>query len=148
MAIINFYHLTVLPVGKALPKLLEKVINIGNILVNTSDEESVKELDLQMWTYTTKFFLPHGVEGDGFESKQPVFITAKNNNANNSKILAITKNALVDNIDDFDKSIYMFDGNNEKQTKIARKHWAKLSDENHTLTYWQQDPKGGWQQNG
>lgn len=146
MAIINFYHLTTLPVGKALPKLLEKVIAVGNVIVNTSDEESVKELDSQMWTYTTKFFLPHGVQGDGFESEHPVFITATNNNANNAKILAMVNNALVDNLDDFDKSIYMFDGQDQEQTKIAREHWKKLSSENHTLTYWQQNSKGGWEE--
>ena len=52
MAIINFYHLTTLPVGKALPKLLEKVISVGNVLVNCPNEEEVKNLDSQMWTYT------------------------------------------------------------------------------------------------
>lgn len=146
---INFYHLTKLPIGKALPKLLEKVISSGaRVLVHTNSEEKVEQLNKEMWTYTTKFFLPHGSKKDGFCDEQPIYLTAANENANGANILALVENSSVDNIADFEKCIYMFDGNDEAQLSAARKHWKEYKNAGHELTYWQQTAKGGWEEGG
>jgi len=143
---INFYHLTKLPVGKALPKLLEKVIlSDKRVLVQLNNEGRVQLLNKEMWTYTTKFFLPHGAKGDGFESEQPIYLTCANENANGATILAMVENSTVDNLNDFEKCIYMFDGNDESQLQNARNHWKEFKSQGHELTYWQQTAKGGWE---
>ncbi len=149
MTTINFYHLTKLPVGKALPKLLEKVIMADKrVLVQIPNESRVEQLNKEMWTYTTKFFLPHGAKGDGFEDEQPIYLTASNENANRATILAMVENTIVDNIGDFEKCIYMFDGNDEPQLQTARGHWKDFKSKGHELTYWQQNSKGGWEAKG
>ncbi|MDA0782295.1 MAG: DNA polymerase III subunit chi [Rickettsiales bacterium] len=146
MTMINFYHLTKLPVGKALPKLLEKAIMADKrVMVQLTDDIRVEQLNKEMWTYTTKFFLPHGAKGDGFEDEQPIYLTASNENANGATILAMVENATIDNLNDFEKCIYMFDGNDESQLKAARVHWKEFKSIGHEVTYWQQTPKGGWE---
>ena len=144
---INFYHLKSLPIGKALPKLLEKVISANfKVMIQAPSEEMVRQLNRELWTYTTKFFLPHGTKEDGFASQQPIFITANNDNANEATILALVSNSSVENMEDFEKCIYMFDGNDEEQVKNARLDWKKYSSLGHDLIYWQQTPKGIWQE--
>jgi DNA polymerase-3 subunit chi len=146
MTQINFYHLTKLPIGKALPKLLEKVISADKrVLVQLANEERVEQLNKEMWTYTTKFFLPHGAKGDGFEDQQPIYLTTENENANGATILAMVENSVIDNINDYEKCIYMFDGNDDKQLKGARLHWKEFKSKDHEVTYWQQNAKGGWE---
>ncbi len=148
MTKVNFYHLTKLPVGKALPKLLEKVILSGvNVVVLAPTEENVELLNRELWTYTTKFFLPHGSKKDGNEAEQPVYLTASNENPNSSKVLAIVGDANPTDITSFEKCLYMFDGNVEEQVSKARQRWKEYKQSGHELTYWQQDNKGAWQQN-
>jgi DNA polymerase-3 subunit chi len=146
MTQINFYHLTKLPTGKALPKLLEKVISSEKrVLVQVANDEKLDQLNKEMWTYTTKFFLPHGASGDGFEDEQPIYLTTTNKNANGATILAMVENATAPNLNDFEKCIYMFDGNENEQLQIARKHWSEFKSGGHELTYWQQTASGGWE---
>lgn len=146
MANVNFYHLTVSPMGKALPKLLEKVIgNNMRALVVASNDEEVEKLNKELWTYTTKFFLPHGSIKDGYTEQQPIFISASNDNINNSNVLVIVGNAVFENVEKFEKSLYMFDGDSEEQLSTARKRWKELKSQGHELIYWQQNKKGGWE---
>lgn len=147
MTKINFYHLTTTPMGKALPKLLEKVISGGNrVVVKAPDDVQVEQLNKELWTYTTKFFLPHGSAEDGFEKDQPIYLTANNNNPNGANIFAFINDTEVDNIGGFERYIYMFDGNDESQVAIARKRWKEYKSAECDLTYWKQNKKGGWEQ--
>ncbi len=146
MTKINFYHLTTSPLGKALPKLLEKAISSGsNVLVKAPSEEKVEQLNRELWTYTTKVFLPHGTSKDGYADEQPIYLTAANENPNGSTILALIGEAEADNIKDFERCFYMFDGNDEEQVKNARSRWKQYKTAGFELTYWQQNPKGGWE---
>lgn len=151
MTKINFYHLTTTVLGKALPKLLEKVLeNNLNALVLSSNTEQVEKLNKELWTYTTKVFLPHGSKEDGFSDQQPIYLTDDyNDNPNNAKVLAITYDAFSESsesLNNFERVIYIFDGNDDDQLLKARQKWKdfKLSDYN--LVYWQQLKNGGWEQ--
>lgn len=146
MSVINFYHLTVTPLGKALPKLMEKVYTSGNkALIVTKDLEQTEDLNKQLWTYTTKFFLPHGSKEDGFSEKQPIYITNDNENPNGATILAFVGNAEPEGIANFDKCLYMFDGNDDSEIATARDRWKEYKSQGHEITYWQQTEKGGWE---
>lgn len=143
---INFYHLTTSPVGKALPKLLEKVIATkANVVVQAASDEAVEQLNKDLWTYTTKFFLPHGSAKDGFKDQQPIFLTAANENPNGATIIAIVGNAEIGELDIYDKCLYMFDGSDDTQVKAARGRWKEFKDAGHETIYWQQNEKGGWE---
>jgi DNA polymerase-3 subunit chi len=145
---INFYHLTSTPLGKALPKLLEKAIT-GNmrVVVQATTPTKVEELNRDLWTYTTKFFLPHGSKADGFSDEQPIYLTAANENPNGATILAIVENANAD-ISAYEKCLYMFDGNSPEELANARKRWSEYKAKGCELTYWQQNAKGGWEEGG
>jgi DNA polymerase-3 subunit chi len=149
MTKINFYHLTSSPLGKALPKLLEKVIaSDARVVVQAPSHERMEQLNSELWTYTTKFFLPHGSKADGFADEQPIYLTASNENPNGATILAIVENAEVSELQSFEKCLYMFDGNDAAQLQTARSRWKEYKTAGHELTYWQQNPKGGWEEGG
>ncbi len=142
---INFYQLTISPLGKALPRLLEKVITSDKrAIVLVQDEEKLDKLNNELWTYTTKFFLPHGSKKDGFIEKQPIYLTTEQENHNNSTILVFVGNSQPDNFDGFEKCLYMFDGNNENELNTARQRWKEYKAGGINVTYWKQNEKGGW----
>jgi DNA polymerase-3 subunit chi len=146
MTVINFYHLTVSPLGKALPKLMEKVYAAGHrALILTEDAAQTDLLNKQLWTYTTKFFLPHGAKSDGFESNQPIYLSHEEENPNQSKILAFVGSAEPGNLSEYDKSLYLFDGMDDASVSRARERWKHYKREGHEVTYWQQSEKGAWQ---
>jgi len=147
MAKINFYHLTKSPLGKALPKLLEKVIESDyRALVVASSDEKLEQLNKELWTYTTKYFLPHGTKKDGFSEKQPIFLTCANDNPNGAKVLAFVGDAEPFDLEKFEKCVYMFDGNDDNEMQIARSRWKEYKNSGYELTYWQQNKKGGWEE--
>jgi DNA polymerase-3 subunit chi len=149
MTKVNFYHLTSSPIGKALPKLLEKAIaSNARVVVQAESEDKVAQLNSELWTYTTKFFLPHGAKEDGFADQQPIYLTASNENPNGATILAIAENAVATDMDKFEKCLYMFDGNDASQLQTARSRWKEYKEAGFEVTYWQQNAKGGWEEGG
>lgn len=148
MVEINFYHLTSTPLEKALPRLLEKVIASGNKVCIKAQEAKIENLDKVLWSYSSKTFLAHGTEKDGFHESQPIFITASNDNPNGAKILAIVGDSEVNDITNYDRCIDMFDGSDENELQKARNRYKKYKDIGFTLNYWQQDLKGNWEKKG
>jgi DNA polymerase-3 subunit chi len=145
MSAVNFYHLTSTPLGKALPRLLDKVIaNDHRVLVVCNDEQKLSELNNSLWTFSTKIFLPHGTKEDGFESEQPIFLSPNYENPNGADILVVLEETPIEQISNYKKCLYLFDGNNDQQTKNARQRWKQLKQDGVELTYWQQDKKGQW----
>lgn len=146
LANINFYHLTTLPLGKALPRLLERVHKAGErVFLLTENEKQTQSLNSDMWTYTTKYFLPHGAASDPYPEEQPVFLSEVFNNKNQATILAFTCYAVPTHYD-FKKCLYMFDGNDADQTFFAREKWKEHKSNGHSLVYWQQTNKGSWEE--
>lgn len=151
MADISFYHLHSLPLGKALPKLLEKVYASGaKAIVSAPSEDNIEQLNKELWTYTTKFFLPHGSKKDGFVEKQPIYLTAANENPNGATIFVATGGKEIDFDDSyfssFNRFLDMFDGTDEKALQQARKRWTSYKKAGHNLRYWKQNSKGGWEE--
>mgnify|MGYP001244933845 CR=1 FL=1 len=143
---ISFYHLTKTPLEKALPQLLEKAVASGkHIVLLSTSEDQLTTLDNTLWTYSTKKFLPHGREQDGFAEKQPIYLTTTEQNPNQAEILVLTDGAEPEYLPEFARILDVFDGNDEAAVTNARTRWKKHQDANHTLTYWQQDAKGAWQ---
>lgn len=143
---INFYHLTALPLEKGLPRLLEKVHQAGmKSLVLVKDEARLEQLNQTLWSYTTKYFLPHGTKADGFAEKQPIYLTIDFENPANANVLAMIDGATPPSLDGFEKAIYMFDGEDAAQVQNARTRWKDYKDAGHELVYWKQTPKGKWE---
>ena len=146
MAEIWFYHLMRQPLERVLPSLLEKSIERGwRAVVQTGSEERMRALDDFLWTYSEESFLAHGTPQDGEPALQPVYLTTGSENPNGAKIRFFVDGAKVQPQDGYDRTILIFDGNDEDQLGEARAQWKTLKGEGHALAYWQQGETGGWE---
>lgn len=149
MTAVSFYHLQRASLDRALPKLLEKVLESGRrAVVIAGSEEQVEALDAALWTYEQRSFLPHGSAADGHADRQPVYLTAADENPNGSDVLVLVDGAASANLGAFDRVLDMFDGHDAEAVEAARARWRDLKDAGHELTYWQQTERGGWERKG
>lgn len=146
MTEIRFYHLDKMPLERALPKLLEKVLESGaRAVVLAGSEERVEALNAALWTYEQGAFLPHGSPRDGRAEDQPVWLTAADENPNGASVLILTDGARSARIDDFEKCLEIFDGNDSEAVAAARERWRAYKGGSYPLTYWQQTREGRWE---
>lgn len=143
---ILFYHLTETKVEDALPALLERSLERNwRVAVQTVDEQRCGLLDAHLWTFRADSFLPHGLDSDPFPELQPILLTTRPDNPNNSTVRFVIDGATPPDLDGYDRVVFMFDGHDEGQVGDARLQWKKLKGEGHTLSYWQQNRDGRWE---
>ena len=146
MTEVRFYHLTKTPVEKALPDLLLKALDVGKkSIIRVKDKQAVAPLSKHLWVCRRDGFIPHGIEGDGNEPLQPIWLTADNDNPNNADTLFLLEGAAKENLKDFTLVCLIFNGANDEDVTQARADWAQLKKDGFALTYWQQSESGGWQ---
>ncbi len=146
MTEINFYHLTRSTLEQALPRLLEKALQSGGrAVVMAGSPERIEALNAHLWTYDPDSFLPHGSAKDGNAALQPVWLTANDENPNAATLLFLTDGAVSQNLGSFARCFELFDGRDETAVEAARQRWKTLKIEGHTIAYWQQNDKGGWE---
>ena len=149
MAEIGFYHLTVTPLERALPKLLEKTLAAGErALVRATSQERVKWLDGQLWTFEDRSWLPHGTAETGYPEDQPIWLTETLENANSAAFLFLVDGADLEDPDGFSRVFNLFDGRDDTAVGDARVRWKAWRDAGHTLAYWKQTDRGGWEKAG
>jgi len=149
VADIGFYHLTVTPLEKALPKLLEKTLAAGErALVLGTSADRIKWLDGQLWTYDDRSWLPHGTAEIGQAEDQPIWLTDSPDNANGARFLFLVDGADVEDPDGFARVFNLFDGRDDQAVADARVRWKTWRDAGQTLAYWKQTEGGGWQKAG
>jgi DNA polymerase-3 subunit chi len=69
---VDFYHLTSMPLERALPRIAERVLAGGaRLLIVAADEAQRIALDRLLWDYAPESFLPHGRLGTGDDATQP-----------------------------------------------------------------------------
>ncbi|MEI7711908.1 MAG: DNA polymerase III subunit chi [Rhodospirillales bacterium] len=143
MADIGFYHLTRTALGQALPQLLARTVAAGQrALVMCGTEDSVKALDKMLWQAPEPDWLPHGTEADGDPDLQPIWLTTAEAAPNGARFLFLVEGAETSRIGDFDRVFDLFDGNRDEQVAAARRRWTAAKAGGHSLSYWQQGPKG------
>lgn len=146
MSEIGFYHLSTMPLERALPKLLKKVQESGmRAVVIAGSDERVEALNGLLWTYNQGGFLAHGSARDGHAEHQPVWLTVADENPNGATVLVLTDGAVSENVAAFERCLELFDGHDESAVAAARKRWAAYQDAGHELKYWQQTESGGWE---
>ena len=143
---VSFYHFICEPLEKALPRLMEKVYSSGKrAVIIAENDEQVEELNKGMWTYATMAFIPHGSQVDGFANQQPIWLTTKEENPNNSDIVVLTNNVVTDYIEKFARCLDVFDGNNTAAVKFAKERLLNYKNKGYIMTYWLQGIKGNWE---
>ena len=146
MTDIGFYHLRKSTLEIALPALLEKVLASGQrAVVMAGSEERVDALNAALWTTRPDSFLPHGSARDGEAARQPIWLTAADENPNGAQVLVLTDGARSDGVSDYARCLELFDGNDEAAVAAARQRWKAYNEAGHNVTYWQQTPRGSWE---
>jgi DNA polymerase-3 subunit chi len=145
MTEIGFYHLTKSTLGEALPRLLERALAAGHkILLKAPNPAEVERLNKLLWTYDPSSFLPHGSAADGWEAEQPIYLTAGDENPAQAGLGCQCGGAELGAVDGFTRVLDLFDGGDEDAVSAARERWKRYRAAGHKLTYWQQNPNGGW----
>jgi DNA polymerase-3 subunit chi len=149
MAEVAFYHLQTIALETALPQLLAKCLERDwRVVVEVGEHSRIAELDAHLWTFSEASFLPHAAEGAGNPQRQPVWLAATSDNPNGASVRFFVEGALPGKdhaLEDYQRTILLFDGTKEEAVAAARGVWKQLRDEGHTLSYWRQSENGAWQ---
>ena len=142
---VDFYHLTVTPLERALPQIAEKVVASGGRLLIVSENEVQRgAIDRLLWSYTPESFLPHGQAGGEDDADQPVLIAAGLAAANTAANIALIDGQWRDEALAFDRAFHFFDA---ERIAEARSAWKALADrEGVERRYWKQNDAGKWEQ--
>ena len=147
MVEIAFYQLRRTPLEKALPKLLEKVLESGRrAVVLAATEERAEALNAALWTYEQGSFLPHGTARDGQSERQPIFLATDDTNPNGAEIAVMVDGIAPADPGRFERCLDMFDGTDPAALEAARGRWRAHKERGDTVTYWEQTQSGGWEQ--
>ena len=139
MTDVSFYHLRTMTLERALPKILERALADGHrIVVMAGSPERVDHLDSLLWTYNEASFLPHGSARDGNADRQPIWLTADDENPNRASMLVLVDSARSVHLASFARCCDIFDGNGEAAVAAARQRWKEAKAAGHQLTYWEQ----------
>lgn len=145
MADIWFYHLERESAEKVLPGLLARGLERDlRMVVQTIDNERVKEISQGLWAFEDVAFLPHGIPGEPDPQEQPIFITASSDNPNAATFRFYVDGAAPASLDGLVRACILFDGNDETALKQARELWKRFKAEGHTIVYQKRDETGRW----
>ncbi|KZL12507.1 DNA polymerase III subunit chi [Pseudovibrio axinellae] len=145
MSEVLFYQLSKFPLERALPTLLEKCLERDWVVtVQFATEERCDAIDAYLWTYSEDGFLPHGTKKEGHPEYQPIYLTTESDNPNEAIVRFLVDRAPLPDPAQYQRVVYMFDGNDQDALQEARKRWVEVKDTGHDLTYWAQTDSGGW----
>lgn len=143
MTDIGFYHLTRSSLEQALPALLGRTLAAGErAVVVCRDAGRVAALDQALWQCAEPNWLPHGTAADGDADLQPIWLATDDAAPNTARFLFLVDGASSDRLATFTRAFDLFDGNDEAAVQAARARWTAAKAAGHTLSYWQQGPKG------
>jgi DNA polymerase III subunit chi len=137
-----FYHLERSSLEQVLPELLERTLARGwKARIVSPLAERLDRLDQWLWTFREDSFLPHGVEGEPNEARQPVLLSSRVEAGREA--LFLLDGAEPDQPQDYERCILIFDGADETRVKAARETWKRLKGLGASLQYWSQT-EAGW----
>jgi DNA polymerase-3 subunit chi len=142
---VDFYHLTVTPLERALPQIAEKVFaSGGRLLIVSGDEAQRGAIDRLLWTYSPESFLPHGQAGGDDDATQPILIAADAARSNEAANVALIDGQWRDEALSFDRAFHFFDADRIVEARAA---WKALADRDDVeRRYWKQNDAGKWEQ--
>lgn len=141
---VDFYHLTQIPLERALPQIAEKVIATGaRLVIVAGDDAQRAKLDQLLWSYAPESFLPHGMAGGEHDAHQPVLIAETAQALNGARHIALVDGIWRQEALAFERVFHFFD---EEAIGAARAAWKGLADrEQVTRNYWKQNDAGRWE---
>ena len=144
---VYFYHLERRTLEEVLPRLLERSLERGwRAAVQAASEERVEALDTLLWIYREESFLAHGTARDGQPGAHPIYLTSGGDNPNEAQVRFLVDGAKLEDAAPYDRVVYVFDGHDEDAVSQARAEWQKAKEQGFSVSYWQQNLQGRWQQ--
>jgi DNA polymerase-3 subunit chi len=142
---VDFYHLTVTPLDRALPQIAEKVLAGGGRLLLVAESAAQRAaLDKLLWNYSPESFLPHACAGGEGDKDQPILLAETPDPANGARNIALADGVWRDAALGFDRAFHFFDG---ERIAEARTAWKALADRDGIeRRYWKQNDAGRWEQ--
>jgi DNA polymerase-3 subunit chi len=142
MADIGFYHLTRTGPEQALPALLGRTLAAGKRAVIRCAADRIPAIDTTLWVCPEPDWLPHGTASTGEADLQPIWITDTDDAPNGATYLFLLDGQTSARLDAYERIFDLFDGGDESAVASARARWRLAKSAGHTLTYWQQGPRG------
>ncbi len=134
------------PFEKFLPRLIEKIYSTGQrCLFNVQDEDLIDDWNKLLWTFAQKSFLPHGCEKDGNPKEQPIWLTYKDENPNNSSVYITFDSQKTFYENGFKKAIEVFSLTNKYSLDLAKKRIKEYTGNEEHIKIWKQTCDGKWQ---
>lgn len=148
MAEVRFYHLTEVPIERALPTMLERTLERGQrAVVRGAVPERLEFLNTHLWTFGDGTFLPHGSADDGNAAHQPIWLTAGYDvpNAATTLFLIDGASAETDEVAAMEVTAILFDGHDPAAVETARAQWRTVTAAHFDAVYWAQGAGGRWE---
>jgi DNA polymerase-3 subunit chi len=142
LAEIGFYHLTRTGPEQALPALLGRTLAAGKRAVIRCAADRIPAIDTTLWVCPEPDWLPHGTASTGEADLQPIWITDTDDAPNGATFLFLLDGQTSARLDAYERIFDLFDGGDETAVAAARARWRLAKSAGHTLTYWQQGPRG------
>ena len=83
---------------------------------------------------------------DGPAELQPIYLTADHDNPNGAEVRFLVDGAELEDAASYARVVFVFDGRDEDAVSQARAAWQKAKAQGFSVSYWQQDAQGRWQQ--
>ncbi|AQR62222.1 DNA polymerase III subunit chi [Brevundimonas sp. LM2] len=141
-----FYHLERSTLDQVLPELLDRTLQRGwRARVRVADADRRADLDESLWTWRPDSFLAHGLADQPHAERQPILLTAGDENLNGSQALFIIDGSDMAVTEEFERCFILFDGRDETALHGARERWKALKGQGANLAYWKQSDEGRWE---
>jgi len=114
-------------------ELVELLINLKDLEIN----------DL-LWSYKETSFLPHGSENDENSKFHRVYLTCKEENPNDSKVIFSIDGLLIKNINSWKRCVYIFNEQNLKVVDQFNLYKNGIDLSKHSYKSFEQDTYGKW----
>jgi DNA polymerase III subunit chi len=139
----GFYHLTLSSLEKALPRLLEKILEAGHrVVVLAGSAERVQSLSYACWTYSPLSFLPHGTQADGYPEDQPIWLTTVEERPNGASVLVLTEGLFPTQLEGYARCVYLYEARDPEALERAKALGKRFEAQGTPPTYWKQAASG------
>ncbi len=148
MVEVRFYHLTEVPLERALPVMLERTLDRGQrAVLRGGNLDRLRFLDGLLWTMDEAGFLPHGIEGDPDPDQHPIWLTTSTDVPNGADVLFLVDGAAAQTSEIAGKetTAILFDGHDPVAVDAARQQWKDVTGAGLAAVYWAQGAGGRWE---
>jgi DNA polymerase III subunit chi len=147
MGTVMFYHLTRSGPADTLAVNAARALQQDwRVMVRGTDPATLADLDAALWLKGgDESFLPHGLEGGGHDTRQPILL-GTGAPVNGAKVIALIDGAGTTDpeIAAMERVWVLFDGNDEARLQAARLLWKATVAAGHPAQYWSEE-SGRWE---